>query len=531
MKTRTGVSATTRRSASGRRERHVRRMSLALVLLAAGAGFGGCDQRTVIALTLVAPPASDLTLPKELGHLDLRVLSGGVEIDCKTYALVRPGDGGTGGSFEVKADKTREARLLYYPTVDSGTLTLEVNVYADSQVVSAGGRGYTQVTLVPHQLNAARIDPLRLSPVAGLCLRPDLLMVNDLSVPPDLTRDQGLTTPTDMAIDQQEMSRPYDLVVPPLDAIPPPRDLTTTGADALQPPYDFAVTDGNPTQTDLSIADQGPFPYDLTVSDGPFPPIDGISVSDLNGVIDCNDNNPCTYDYSVLGTDGTYTCQYQPSPQGTVCRPPVGTCDLPEVCDGRATQCPPDTLRSVGALCRLPLSPCDAPETCTGNSPNCPAPDAPPLCNGNFDANTFGLPWLLTGVLNQLISNDAPCQPLSSPSYNLLRGDLTQLAQTSQTIFIPPGKGSLLTFSLQIAPDPNRVLGENDFFAEVLDGPSVVAQLGVASSKVTFQGYMRYALDLPPLQSPNPTLRFKALATNLAYAASFCLDDVSIVVP
>ena len=60
------------------------------------------------------------------------------------------------------------------------------------------------------------------------------------------------------------------------------------------------------------------------------------------------------------------------APVGSVCRAANGACDLAEVCDGTASDCPPDTYANEGTLCREAAGECDAVEHCTGESAACP---------------------------------------------------------------------------------------------------------------------------------------------------------------
>jgi disintegrin len=44
-------------------------------------------------------------------------------------------------------------------------------------------------------------------------------------------------------------------------------------------------------------------------------------------------------------------CGIGPKGKGTVCRPAVSECDIPEVCDGVSLACPPDQVRAAGTPC------------------------------------------------------------------------------------------------------------------------------------------------------------------------------------
>lgn len=97
-----------------------------------------------------------------------------------------------------------------------------------------------------------------------------------------------------------------------------------------------------------------------------------------------------------LGTCPTSTLRRA---AGTVCRQAVpGGCDVAEVCDGVSADCRPDAVVDAGVVCRAATGTCDAVEVCTGSTGACPADqllsggtvcraaagdcDAPELCSG-----------------------------------------------------------------------------------------------------------------------------------------------------
>lgn len=532
MKTRTIVSATPRQ------------MRLAFLLLTAAQGLGGCDQRTAIALTLTAPPAVEIDILQVPDRLDLLVLKGDRVVDCNIYPLVPPRDGGT-GSFIVKSDGSREARILYYPSLDDpGLLTLTVSVYKAGTFTDFGGAGATEVNLVPRQLNRALIRLTGRRDVDSLCSglpRPDLAPAPDLLSPIDLAGGSDLGT-ADMIIEKDltpvedpDLSAPgRDLAVtdgrPSIEAGPDPNDLTVT-SDGQFPSYDLAGMDGNIPPYDLSIPpDQGTNPYDLAVSDGFMNPFDMVFTSDLNPPPNlCDDSNPCTEDFVVPIGGGSYTCQRRPAQQGTTCRSAAGSCDVPEVCDGVSFQCPPDSLRPIGAPCRAPANFCDTSELCTGNSADCPPQVIYAICNGAFDNGTPE-PWTLAPhpQLNRLSNSELPCKSFSSPNYNVLCGQRDCVAQTYQNLYIPAGASGRLVFWLNIVPDQNGLADGDDFFAEIQDGTAFIPLLAESSSRDVVDGYVRYEYSVGPFRNQNVLLRFKAQTTS-AYAANFCIDDVSLV--
>jgi len=55
------------------------------------------------------------------------------------------------------------------------------------------------------------------------------------------------------------------------------------------------------------------------------------------------------------------------------CRASADVCDVAEVCDGVADDCPADVFEEATTECRAAAGDCDVAETCTGTGPACPA--------------------------------------------------------------------------------------------------------------------------------------------------------------
>ena len=85
---------------------------------------------------------------------------------------------------------------------------------------------------------------------------------------------------------------------------------------------------------------------------------------------DCaDDGNACTSEVCSAGT-----CSNTPKPPGTICRAAAGVCDAAETCNGTASPCPADVLKSSTTVCRAAAAGgCDVAEYCTGTSAACPA--------------------------------------------------------------------------------------------------------------------------------------------------------------
>jgi len=62
-----------------------------------------------------------------------------------------------------------------------------------------------------------------------------------------------------------------------------------------------------------------------------------------------------------------------PLDSGTECRASADICDVAEVCDGVAAECPADGFASAATTCRAAADVCDVAEACTGSSAACPA--------------------------------------------------------------------------------------------------------------------------------------------------------------
>ncbi len=97
-----------------------------------------------------------------------------------------------------------------------------------------------------------------------------------------------------------------------------------------------------------------------------------------NGGIVCSDDeNPCTIDQC----DGSGRCVHPAGNGGTICRPTVGECDLPEACTGTNATCPIDARKSAGTVCTEDGTPCTA-DACDGTTNTChhPAGNAGATC-------------------------------------------------------------------------------------------------------------------------------------------------------
>ncbi|MEO7329029.1 MAG: MYXO-CTERM sorting domain-containing protein [Minicystis sp.] len=96
--------------------------------------------------------------------------------------------------------------------------------------------------------------------------------------------------------------------------------------------------------------------------------VDGVCCNTLCGNGVPNDCQVCSV-AAGAAVDGTCS----PVPQGPVCRPSAGVCDLTEVCDGVQLACPPNGFVPAGTECGASTGPCDPAEACTGQFPLCPA--------------------------------------------------------------------------------------------------------------------------------------------------------------
>lgn len=83
----------------------------------------------------------------------------------------------------------------------------------------------------------------------------------------------------------------------------------------------------------------------------------------------CDDAHACTSgDACTAGT-----CAGQLLAGGTVCRPAIGGCEDPELCDGSSVDCPVDAPpHPANTVCRASAGPCDPQERCDGLSGGCP---------------------------------------------------------------------------------------------------------------------------------------------------------------
>jgi hypothetical protein len=71
------------------------------------------------------------------------------------------------------------------------------------------------------------------------------------------------------------------------------------------------------------------------------------------------------------------------------CRDAKGSCDAPEACDGRSSECPTDALVGRDTECRAAAGECDVAERCDGSHRQCPVDSfkaATTLCRASSDA-------------------------------------------------------------------------------------------------------------------------------------------------
>ena len=122
-----------------------------------------------------------------------------------------------------------------------------------------------------------------------------------------------------------------------------------------------------------------------------FSPPTSLNVTPIRGEA-CASTSECASGFCVDGvccestcggglSSDCVTCNFGALPQtGTcglagpehLCRRSSGYCDLPEVCDGSASACPPDGLVPDGFTCRPVRDVCDVAELCDGRSIDCP---------------------------------------------------------------------------------------------------------------------------------------------------------------
>ena len=102
--------------------------------------------------------------------------------------------------------------------------------------------------------------------------------------------------------------------------------------------------------------------------------IAGCSTATPEG-LKCSQDSDCTSLASDCGEAFCVSdlCEVRPSAAETECRKSVGSCDLPEYCDGTTVECPVDRTKSTTVECRVSASPCDAAEFCDGTNGVCPA--------------------------------------------------------------------------------------------------------------------------------------------------------------
>ncbi|MFO0708207.1 MAG: hypothetical protein U0353_00120 [Sandaracinus sp.] len=150
-----------------------------------------------------------------------------------------------------------------------------------------------------------------------------------------------------------------------LDATPPRRDAgidaTIEGRDANVPDADLPdanVPDANVPDASL---------LDAARDDAPGLDAFTEDAAEDAGCGPCAPSDLCEEALCMGGT-----CVVRPRPNGTICHPSTGGCDLAETCDGTSTACPDDRLHPVDFVCHPSLGECDPPERCDGVTPDCP---------------------------------------------------------------------------------------------------------------------------------------------------------------
>ncbi|MBN1770638.1 MAG: FG-GAP repeat protein [Deltaproteobacteria bacterium] len=122
---------------------------------------------------------------------------------------------------------------------------------------------------------------------------------------------------------------------------------------------------------DADLGDWSFLPAGTSCDDGRF--CNGSESCDGAGTC-AAEEDPCpAADGSCVGGCDEDIDACTPAEAGTVCRTVAGSCDLEEVCDGAALECPADEVLEAGAICRPAVGPCDLAETCNGAAPDCPA--------------------------------------------------------------------------------------------------------------------------------------------------------------
>jgi hypothetical protein len=84
----------------------------------------------------------------------------------------------------------------------------------------------------------------------------------------------------------------------------------------------------------------------------------------------CQSGEQCCNGVCAMNCNDPRACAGRPA--GYVCRVPLGTCDVAEVCDGTSDACPPDVFQPTSIVCRAKSGDCDTAENCDGTSANCP---------------------------------------------------------------------------------------------------------------------------------------------------------------
>ena len=86
----------------------------------------------------------------------------------------------------------------------------------------------------------------------------------------------------------------------------------------------------------------------------------------------CDTGNKCELGFLECTESGGECVAADPRTAGEVCRPALGVCDAPEVCDGVARTCPADAPVASGTMCRGVMGACDVADLCDGVRFDCP---------------------------------------------------------------------------------------------------------------------------------------------------------------
>lgn len=127
---------------------------------------------------------------------------------------------------------------------------------------------------------------------------------------------------------------------------------TTLALDGASGPVD-----GSETNTDAAHTDAG-----ATDAAGP---------SCMSGLL-CDTGKPCELGATQCVNGEEICMSLGLAPEGAICRPVAGPCDVAETCTGSSAACPEDGFRPSSHGCRGIAGSCDVAETCTGSSAACP---------------------------------------------------------------------------------------------------------------------------------------------------------------